>query len=192
MSRIALLLLLSVAVALLSLSHGSPFAPMGRTLKVPKVADMMLKVFDVRGEEEKTIASLVKGKSGPSLVLFFTHTGDLTSFELAQQVTHYLPQLQQNNINVVGIVPGATPRSAQMFCEMTQFPPDLLHIDASAAAYESLFLSKGFLPDAPVSPYLKLLPMLAGIGSPGTIQEVLRGYFGDKSVDPGWIGSCLR
>ncbi len=30
--------------------------------------------------------------------------------------------------------------------------------------------SPGFLPDVQVSPYLKLLPMLAGIGSPGTVQ----------------------
>lgn len=30
----------------------------------------------------------------------------------------------------------------------------------------------GFAPEAQVSSYLKLLPMLAGIGSPGTLQEV--------------------
>ena len=34
--------------------------------------------------------------------------------------------------------------------------------------------SPGFAPDANVSAYLKLLPMLAGIGSPGTLQEVRR------------------
>ena len=34
--------------------------------------------------------------------------------------------------------------------------------------------SPGFAPDTKVSPYLKLLPMLAGIGSPGTLQEVRR------------------
>lgn len=30
----------------------------------------------------------------------------------------------------------------------------------------------GFAPDLSISPYLKLLPMLMGIGSEGTIQEV--------------------
>lgn len=38
--------------------------------------------------------------------------------------------------------------------------------------YRALGFSQGFAPDANVSPYLKLLPMLMGIGSPGTIQEV--------------------
>lgn len=38
--------------------------------------------------------------------------------------------------------------------------------------YRALGFSPGFAPDANVSPYLKLLPMLMGIGSPGTIQEV--------------------
>mmetsp|Transcript_27734 Transcript_27734/g.46624 ORF Transcript_27734/g.46624 Transcript_27734/m.46624 type:complete len:144 (+) Transcript_27734:1-432(+) len=52
--------------------------------------------------------------------------------------------------------------------------------------------SQGFIPEAPVSPYFKLLPMLAGIGSPGTIQEVLRGYFGDQSTNPKWIRKSLR
>ena len=33
--------------------------------------------------------------------------------------------------------------------------------------------SPGFAPDAKISAYAKLLPMLAGIGSPGTLQEVL-------------------
>ena len=35
-----------------------------------------------------------------------------------------------------------------------------------------------------ISPYAKLLPMLMGIGSPGTLQEVVRGYVGDKESKP--------
>lgn len=34
--------------------------------------------------------------------------------------------------------------------------------------------------------------MLAGIESKGTIPEVLRGYFGDKSASPDWIKDSLR
>ena len=44
--------------------------------------------------------------------------------------------------------------------------------DATGQCYKALGFSPGFAPDAGVSPYLKLLPMLAGVGSPGTIQEV--------------------
>lgn len=45
--------------------------------------------------------------------------------------------------------------------------------DPEGVCYKALGFSRGFAPDAQVSAYLKLLPMLAGIGSPGTIQEVL-------------------
>ena len=45
--------------------------------------------------------------------------------------------------------------------------------DSTGAMYRALGFSPGFAPDAGVSPYLKLLPMLMGIGSPGTIQEVM-------------------
>jgi hypothetical protein len=36
----------------------------------------------------------------------------------------------------------------------------------------ALGFNPGFAPDMNISPYAKLLPMLAGIGSPGTVQEV--------------------
>ena len=45
-------------------------------------------------------------------------------------------------------------------------------VDPEGVCYKALGFSPGFAADAPVSAYLKLLPMLAGIGSPGTIQEV--------------------
>ena len=44
--------------------------------------------------------------------------------------------------------------------------------DPEGVCYKALGFSPGFAATSPVSPYLKLLPMLAGIGSPGTIQEV--------------------
>jgi len=42
-----------------------------------------------------------------------------------------------------------------------------------------------------VSPYLRLLPMLVGLGSPGTLQKVIYGYFGDRSWEPLWIKAQL-
>ena len=43
--------------------------------------------------------------------------------------------------------------------------------DATGACYRALGFSPGFGSGLRVSPYLKLLPMLMGIGSPGTMQE---------------------
>eukprot|EP00624_Nannochloropsis_granulata_P005178 evm.model.NODE_36558_length_9878_cov_24.109232.2 len=34
--------------------------------------------------------------------------------------------------------------------------------------------------------------MLAGIGSPGTLQAVLRGYVGDKAADASWTSDYLK
>jgi len=34
--------------------------------------------------------------------------------------------------------------------------------------------------------------MLAGIGSPGTLQAVLRGYVGDKNADASWTSDYLK
>ena len=45
----------------------------------------------------------------------------------------------------------------------------LPHADPVGDLYTALGFSRGALPDAPLSPYAKLLLMLAGIESPGTI-----------------------
>ncbi len=42
--------------------------------------------------------------------------------------------------------------------------------DPTGELYSALGFSPGFAPDAGISAYAKLLPMLAGIGSPGTVQ----------------------
>ena len=60
---------------------------------------------------------------------------------------------------------------------------------SSGALYRELGFSRGFAPDLEgVSPYLKLLPMLAGAGSPGTVREVLRGYVGDRDAPEVFLG----
>jgi len=85
-------------------------------------------------------------------------------------------------------------------CKHLTLPPSLpsshtldrLYCDESAAAYGQFGFSRGFAADLPVNPYLKLLPMLAGIGSPGTLQAVLRGYVGDKNADASWTSDYLK
>lgn len=77
--------------------------------------------------------------------------------------------------------------NARKFAELLNFPLDLVYCDPSGAAYEALGFSPGFAPEFPVNPYLKLFPMLAGIGSPGTIQEVSV----DRPMGPG-MGEAFR
>lgn len=61
---------------------------------------------------------------------------------------------------------------SQCNCDIRQCMSACTAADPEGVCYKALGFSPGFAPDAPVSAYLKLLPMLAGIGSPGTIQEV--------------------
>lgn len=134
---------------------------------------------------------LIEDKSNKLLLVFLTHLGDLGSWELAQRIKYYLPVLKANQVNLVAIAPGSLD-NAKVFCQNNPFPSDNLYMDREAICYQNLGFSRGAFPDLKVSPYLKLLPMLAGIESKGTIPEVLRGYFGDRNASPAWIKDSLK
>ena len=132
-------------------------------------------------------ASLVP-PSGTVLVPFFTQWGDFDSFELAQRLVDALPALDAAGVRVVGVGIGSV-EGARLFARCTNFPLDLLHADPDASCYAAL----GFAPGAgraggPLAPLqgapgaVKLLAMCAGLGSPGTLAEVFRGYLVRLSV----------
>ena len=149
-----------------------------------------ISVMQSSSGQQSTLSELTSGKK--SLLVFLTHLGDLSSWELAQKLRYYLPQISSANIELFAVAPGATMEHAAEFCLKTGLPIDNLYIDFEAKSYEAMNFEKGFMPDAKISPYLKLLPMLMGIQSEGTIAEVLRGYVGDKTAPSGWIKSTLR
>jgi hypothetical protein len=164
---------------------------------VPKVNSFFkyndYSIYSPFKQRETLFSNIISREEKGSVVLFLTHLGDLASFELAQQAVYYLPQIRSKKIGFLAITPGAKQESAEKFCSLTNFPIENLYIDKSAKLYDELQFSKGFLPqNSNISPYLKLLPMLMGIGSPGTIPEVLRGYFGDKNAPSSWIQESLR
>ncbi|CAN0024828.1 unnamed protein product, partial [Discosporangium mesarthrocarpum] len=131
-----------------------------------------------------------------TIVAFLTHTADFNSWEYAQKLRHYLPRIDDAGVNLVGVSMG-TVAAARDFCAETGFPLGSLYMDETGAAYKALSFSNGFEPKLPggkkLNPYLRLLPMLAGIGSPGTIQEarVLRGYTGDQSYNAEWMSTAM-
>jgi hypothetical protein len=71
---------------------------------------------------------------------------------------------------------------AARFCAYTGLPRDCLQVEASAALHQQLGLYSGL--QTPLGPWPALLLMCAGIGSPGTLAEVLRGYSGDRQAPP--------
>ncbi len=118
------------------------------------------------------------------LVLVWTQLGDFDSLEYAWWLQKDKQLLQRSGVRVraVGIGNRA---SGQKFCQYTGFPEQDLFVDPTAALHRELGLYSGLklkLPglSAGQSAWVNLMLMCAGLGSPGTLAEVLRGYLGDR------------
>lgn len=118
-------------------------------------------------------------ETGRRLVLLLTQLGDFDSLEYAQALVPLLPRLQASGIAVQAIAIGDE-AGRQRFCAFTGFPPDGLEVVPDASLHRALGLYGGL--QLPGGPWPNLLLMCAGIGSPGTLAEVLRGYTGDRSA----------
>ena len=111
------------------------------------------------------------------LVVLLSQLGDFDSLEYAQALAPALPRLETAGIAllVIGIGDAA---GADRFCAYTGFPRPLLQVDAEPELHRHLGLYSGL--ETPAGPWPSLLLMCAGIGSPGTLAEVIRGYSGDR------------
>ena len=113
------------------------------------------------------------------LIVLLTQLGDFDSMEYAQALVPELSRLEEAGIRPLAIAIGDQ-AGAERFCAFTGMPPDLLEVEPDADLHQALDLSPGL--QAPGGPWPSLLLMCAGIGSPGTLTEVLRGYTGDRSA----------
>ena len=113
------------------------------------------------------------------LIVLLTQLGDFDSMEYAQALVPELPRLEQAGIRPLAIAIGDQ-SGAERFCAFTGMPRELLQVEPDARLHQALDLSPGL--QAPGGPWPSLLLMCAGIGSPGTLAEVLRGYTGDRSA----------
>jgi hypothetical protein len=125
------------------------------------------------------------------LVLVWSQLGDFDSLEYAWWVQRSQEDLRQQGITLraVGIGDRA---SGQKFCDYTGFPPEHLFVDETAALHRELGLYEGLTLKLPglkpgQAAWVNLMLMCAGIKSPGTLREVLRGYTGDRNA-PQLIG----
>jgi AhpC/TSA antioxidant enzyme len=120
------------------------------------------------------------------LVIICPQLGDFDSLEYAWWLQREQQQLEASGVTIRMV--GIGDRSAgQKFCEFTKFPAAWLFVDHCAALHTQLDLYPGLSVQIPrCSPaqnaWINLILMCAGIGSPGTLQEVFRGYRGDRSA----------
>ncbi|MBM5792569.1 MAG: hypothetical protein FJ049_01175 [Cyanobacteria bacterium M_surface_7_m2_037] len=118
-------------------------------------------------------------EGGRRLVLLLSQLGDFDSMEYAQALVPALPKLDAAGIKTLAIAIGDA-AGAERFCRHTGFPRSALQVDAKPTLHRELGLYAGL--QTPGGPWPGLLLMCAGIGSPGTLAEVLRGYTGDRSA----------
>lgn len=111
------------------------------------------------------------------LIVVMGQLGDFDSLEYAMALVEALPRLQQSGISLLAFAIGNDAGAAR-FCTYTGFPRTMLEVDADPTLHQQLGLYSGL--QAPGGPWPGLLLMCAGIGSPGTLAEVLRGYRGDR------------
>lgn len=141
-----------------------------------------IKVYNALTKEPVELLSLWEPSYGNKVVLpFLTHFADLTSWEYAQKLVRLMPTLENSGVQVVAVGLGSAD-SAQSFARTLKFPMDKLYADPSGAAYKALGFFPGFGPEMDIPAAAKLSAMLLGIGSPGTVQEVARGYVGDQTA----------
>ncbi|MBD3882859.1 AhpC/TSA family protein [Phormidium tenue FACHB-886] len=138
------------------------------------------------------VVPILEGCDAPrQLVLLWPQLGDFDSLEYAWWLQREAQHLQQTGI-VVRAVGIGDRSSGEQFCAYTGFSPECLFIDPTAELHQQLHLYSGLSLKFPMlstaqTAWLNLLLMCAGIGSPGTLAEVLRGYRGDRQA-PQLIG----
>lgn len=124
-----------------------------------------------------TVPGLERGHR--RLVVLLSQLGDFDSLEYAQALAGALPALGQAGIRLLAIGIGEE-AGAERFCAFTGLPQPLLQVEPTPRLHAALGLYAGL--KAPGGPWGGLLLMCAGVGSPGTLAEVWRGYRGDRSA----------
>ncbi len=110
------------------------------------------------------------------LIVLLGSFADFDSFEYSQQLSAHSKKLAKYSVDLILIGIGSE-LSKECFCQFTNIDTNNVIAVRNADLHEKLNLSSGFV--SPMPAIINLLVMCMGIGSRGTIKEVLRGYVGD-------------
>lgn len=137
-----------------------------------------LRVAGPQSAEEFHLGDLLTCSS-PTLLVLLTSFADFDAFEQAQSIAKRQRALSQRGMRVIVVGIGTT-EGGRLFAEKTSLDVGTLYSDERAKVHERIGLYRGFLRHTCL---LGLLLMCAGIGSPGTLKEVFRGYCGDLNAE---------
>jgi len=124
--------------------------------------------------------------SSRKLALVLPQLGDFDSLEYAWWLNRESEAITERGLSICAVGIGDR-QSGKQFCEFTGFPTEQMFVDPAAELHRQLGLYEGITWAIPgLSPgqsaWVNLMLMCAGIGSPGTLAEVLRGYTGDRQA----------
>jgi len=157
----------------------------------PNPYQVLQNTFRQRVSDGAVVPILTGEQGQQDLCLIWSQLGDFDTLEYAWWLQRERAVLKQLGIRVRAV--GIGNRAAgQQFCTYTGFPAEELFVDAKAELHHQLGLYTGLTYRfAGLSPgqsaWVNLMLMCAGLGSPGTLAEVLRGYLGDRQA-PQLIG----
>ena len=132
------------------------------------------------------VVPVFSGVTKRVLVLVWSQLGDFDSVEYAIWLQREAEWLSKQDLDIRAIAIGNV-ESGKKFCDYTGFPESQLFLDPTAELHRELGLYPGLTIKVPGisetgNAWVNLFLMCAGIGSPGTLKEVFRGYLGDRSA----------
>lgn len=129
-----------------------------------------------------------------ALIAFGTYAGDFNTIEYAQCLHYYWPILREEYaINKCALLVNSRPAGGLLVADSVELPSDIeLWVDNTGDMARQFNVSRGWLPDVSIHPFLKLLGMMPwGLGAPGTLAAILEGYTGSSSKQKPWIQDAL-
>ncbi len=136
---------------------------------------------EIRGDDLSKIIEFISKPQRDTkfLILVLGLLGDFDSLEYIQDIVSILPRISTSGIQlqVIGI---GTEASKRRFSVFTGLPENFIAVVPDNSLHRSLGLY--VYPENHFSNLLNLILMCLGIGSPGTLKEVLRGYTGDRKA----------
>ena len=119
------------------------------------------------------------GQKKFKLIVLFGLLGDFDSFEYAINLKNFIDNHQDKNLDIFAVGIG-NQNGKQKFCKFTGFQEENLIVVSDNQIHNNLKVSRGL--DIGLGGWINMLLMLSGINSFKTIQEVIRGYTGDRKA----------